>query len=152
MATKAFDSDPGFKKVLNNLRGPDEIFAGLLGEVGEFLIKIGSALEFGTEKADGSVHIPSRPFLRETYDIHKEDIRKIIEGKIPDVLLGTMTKEKVLKLAAVFFIGKVRERIGKRPSPFIENAPATLKAKFPKDQPLIATVGRIRSALAVGFK
>ena len=141
------DSDPGFRKTLKTLKGPDEIRAGLLGDVESFLLMIGTANEFGTEWPSGAEHIPSRPFIRSTYDIYRDEIAKMIDAQIINIILGKTSKEKVLKSIGVFFVGKVKARIGEKPSPFKENAASTLAAKFPKDQPLIVT-GRMRSAIA----
>ena len=149
--TKTIDSDPGFKKTINNLKGPNEVFAGLLGDVNEFLLIIGGANEFGVENADGTIRIPSRPFIRSTYDLHKDQIAKMLEKQIIPVVMGKTTVKKVLDKVGVFFVGKVKERMGDSPSPFQKNADSTLKKKFPKDQPLIESVGRLRSAVAHTF-
>jgi hypothetical protein len=103
---KVIEKDTGFKELMKRLRVFDglEVVVGIpakegdqIYENGAPLIKIASAHEFGTD--DG--RIPSRSFLRDTFDINRakyakmqdEAAEQVVKGKDPRAALFRLSQE-----------------------------------------------------------
>lgn len=92
------------------------------GEVSSMVV-VAAANEFGTE--DG--RIPSRSFLRSTFDAKKETLARVAAAEVKAITGGTRTVETSLRLMGEYFQGEVIRTIRNHPAP--ANAPATIAAK-----------------------
>ncbi len=115
----------------------------------------GDAEEDGTDIADiaawnelgTSRGIPSRPFIRNTVDLHKSEIDSLIDHMVIKILNGS-TAEQVLREAGVFMKGAMQAEI--TDGSFEPNAPSTVKRKG-SDKPLIDT-GMMRASVNYQIK
>lgn len=74
----------------------------------------------------GTVHIPSRPFLRQSADDNEQQIVSFMTAQAESIKSGT-SAEDVLKRTGVMMKGLVQEKIGS--GNFAPNAPSTIKKK-----------------------
>lgn len=93
------------------------------------LVDIALWNELGTE------NIPSRPFMRDSVDKHKQEIGKVIAAQKPALLKGATAKE-VLSTLGLFQQDLMQAEI--KQGSFVANAPSTIKKKK-SDKPLIDT-------------
>lgn len=112
-------------------------------------IQEGESSEEGVDLVDiamfnelGTVHIPSRPFLRDSVDANSDKINAFLQSMKQEILKGG-SAEDVLKKIGVFQKGLVQEEITK--GNFAPNSEATIKRKG-SDTPLIDT-GRMRQSI-----
>ena len=103
-------------------------------EDGTDLCDIAAWNELGTSQG-----IPSRPFIRNTVDLHQDEIKQVINGA---------TAEQVLRQMGVYFKGQMQEEITN--GEYVPNAPVTIRKKK-SDKPLIDT-GRMRSSVQYQIK
>jgi phage gpG-like protein len=123
--------------------------------------------EFGTTIATSSrsggsvVGIPARPFILGTFSLHEAEYRRLLAEKIlPAVLRLKLTPEAGLKILGEKMSSDMRNRMVEDPSPFIPNAPSTIRAKMRKGKwnkkgkaagvaprPLVDT-GRLRKSIS----
>jgi hypothetical protein len=104
---------------------------------GTHLADVATFNEFGTSR------IPSRPFMRQTFDNNKNSIKTASDGLKSDVFKGEISVQGALKKLGVWYKGKIQKTIVD--GEFIENAASTIKAKG-SDRPLIDT-GRLRQSI-----
>lgn len=112
-------------------------------------IQQGESSEDGVDLVDiamfnelGTVHIPSRPFLRDSVDANAAQINAFLQSMKKEIIKGG-SAEKVLKKIGVFQKGLVQEEITK--GNFVPNSEATRKRKG-SDTPLIDT-GRMKQSV-----
>ena len=112
-------------------------------------IQQGAGSEDGVDLVDiamfnelGTVHIPSRPFLRDSVDAHGDEINSFLQSTKSNLLKGG-SAEIALKRIGVFQKGLIQKEI--RDGDFVPNSPATIKKKG-SDRPLIDT-GRMRQSI-----
>lgn len=128
-------------------------FEKLLKELGQLEVRIGiqqgEASEEGVDLVDiamfnelGTVHIPSRPFLRDSVDANADQINSFLQSMKKDLLRGG-SAEDVLKKIGVFQKGLIQEQIVK--GDFAPNSEATIRRKG-SDTPLVDT-GRMRQSI-----
>lgn len=128
-------------------------FEKMLEELGKLEVRIGiqqgECSEDGVDLVDiamfnelGTVHIPSRPFLRDSVDANVDQINAFLQSMEKEILKGG-SAEKVLKKIGVFQKGLVQEEITK--GNFVPNSEATRKRKG-SDTPLIDT-GRMKQSV-----
>ncbi len=91
------------------------------------LVDIALWNELGTE------NIPSRPFMRDSVDKHRQEIGKAIEAQKAALLKGATTK-KVLSALGLFQLDLIQTEIDQ--GSFVANAPSTIRKKK-SDKPLI---------------
>lgn len=103
--------------------------------------EIAAILEYGTK--DG--HIPARPFLRHTFDAHREEMEKIGEKLIGQAVDGKITVDKALGIMGAKLSAEVKKCITSGPGVPPPNAPSTIKAKG-SSRPLVDT-GRLVNAI-----
>ena len=114
---------------LNKLEVRIGIQQGVGSEDGVDLVDIAMFNELGT------VHIPSRPFLRDSVDAFLQSMRtQLVKGG---------SAEDVLKKIGVFQKGLIQKEIVN--GDFVPNSPETIKRKG-SDKPLIDT-GRMRQSI-----
>lgn len=95
---------------------------------GADLCNVAAWNEFGTSRG-----IPSRPFIRNTVDLHQDEINQMLDQMAVQVLNGA-TAEYVLNQMGSYLKGKMREEI--TDGEYVPNAPETIRKKG-SDQPLI---------------
>lgn len=128
-------------------------FEKLLKELGQLEVRIGiqqgEASEEGVDLVDiamfnelGTVHIPSRPFLRDSVDANADQINSFLQSMKKELLRGG-SAEDVLKKIGVFQKGLIQEQIVK--GDFAPNSEATIRRKG-SDTPLVDT-GRMRQSI-----
>ncbi len=128
-------------------------FEKLLKELGQLEVRIGiqqgETSEEGVDLVDiamfnelGTVHIPSRPFLRDSVDANGDQINNFLQSMKKELLRGR-TAEDVLKKIGVFQKGLVQEQIVK--GDFAPNSEETIRRKG-SDTPLVDT-GRMRQSV-----
>ena len=101
------------------------IFADSKYPDGTFVADVQASNEFGTRKADGSVHIPERPAVRQAIRESEDDARSLIAEHI-DTEAGR-ADEKLAGLVGEFVKGAVQRGITTLRSP--PNAPSTVTRK-----------------------
>lgn len=128
-------------------------FEKLLKELGQLEVRIGiqqgETSEDGVDLVDiamfnelGTVHIPSRPFLRDSVDANGDQINNFLQSMKKELLRGG-SAEDVLKKIGVFQKGLVQEQIVK--GDFAPNSEETIRRKG-SDTPLVDT-GRMRQSV-----
>lgn len=128
-------------------------FEKLLKELGQLEVRIGiqqgEAVEEGVDLVDiamfnelGTIHIPSRPFLRDSVDANADQINSFLQSTKKELLRGG-SAEDVLKKIGVFQKGLIQEQIVK--GSFAPNSEATIRRKG-SDTPLVDT-GRMRQSI-----
>lgn len=90
----------------------------------------------------GTVHIPSRPFLRDSLNQHKEQINQFMQSSAKGIATGK-SAEEVLKRIGTFQKKLIQKEIVN--GSFLPNAEATIKRKG-SDKPLIDT-GHMRRSV-----
>lgn len=103
------------------------------------LVRLGTVHEFGVPKKN----IPSRPFMRQTFDSNISKIEKFIKRKQSEVFRGKISGLTALNSLGVFYTGKVKETI--KNGSFKALSPKTIKKKG-SSKPLIDT-GRLRNSI-----
>ena len=121
---------------LNKLEVRIGIQQGVGSEDGVDLVDIAMFNELGT------VHIPSRPFLRDSVDAHSPEINAFLQSMRTQLVKGG-SAEDVLKKIGVFQKGLIQKEIVN--GDFVPNSPETIKRKG-SDKPLIDT-GRMRQSI-----
>lgn len=128
-------------------------FEKMLKDLGKLEVRIGiqqgETSDEGVDLVDiamfnelGTVHIPSRPFLRDSVDANADQINTFLKSMKQELLKGG-SAEDVLKKIGVFQKGLVQEEIVK--GNFAPNSEATIRKKG-SDTPLIDT-GRMRQSV-----
>lgn len=128
-------------------------FEKLLKELGQLEVRIGiqqgETSKDGVDLVDiamfnelGTVHIPSRPFLRDSVDANGDQINHFLQSMKKELLRGG-SAEDVLKKIGVFQKGLVQEQIVK--GDFAPNSEETVQRKG-SDTPLVDT-GRMRQSV-----
>lgn len=146
MSTKVKDTDHGFKKIIEGLKGPLAVSVGIQGDAGSDLVMIGAVQEFGS--ADG--HIPERSFLRATIDQERDALLGKFENLLRAAAHGKQTTEQAIDKFGLLVVSAVRRRIRGRqtvgPMPQ-ENAASTIARKG-SSTPLIDTGRLVQSIRA----
>lgn len=128
-----------FKKTIEELKRLEVrvgIQQGAGSEDGVDLVDIAMFNELGT------VHIPSRPFLRDSVDAHSSEINSFLQSTKSSLLKGG-SAEAALKRIGVFQKGLIQKEISN--GNFVPNSEATIRRKK-SDKPLIDT-GRMRQSV-----
>lgn len=139
------DSDPGFKKLKKNFKGPDNVDIGVFAGQGSDLVIYAATNEFGTDQAgpNRNIIIPERSFLRAGVDENKRELKQFAKKKAFDVLTGKISKKVALSQLGLLAQSKVQKRIAS--GPFVPNAPSTIRIKG-SSRPLVNT-GRLRQSI-----
>lgn len=95
----------------------------------------------------GTVHIPARPFLRQSVDDNVSKINSFLQSKKKDLVRG-VSAEQVLKEIGIFQKDLIQEKITE--GNFTPNAESTVKKKG-SSKPLIDT-GRMRQSVNYEIK
>lgn len=133
---KVRDSDPGFKKLLKRLTGPDRVDIGVFAEQGSDLVIKAASNEFGTST------IPERSHLRAGIDEGKREIENAVVNSYNRIFAGKTKKIDELGKLGLLGTALVVKKINK--GPFTPNKPKTILRKG-SSKPLIHT-GNLRQA------
>ncbi len=138
MSAHIRDRDIGWRKFFENVHTIKESYVkvGVLGddrgaerEPGSDLTvaEIAVVQEYGTK--DG--HIPSRPFMRSTFDAERNNLLKLAQQLIAHVSEGKQSVARGLEILGAYLANAAKKRItaGAIPPP---NAPSTALAKAKK--------------------
>ena len=94
---------------------------------------------FGRKESE----IPSRPFMRMTFENNKNKISKLMQRLYDGILEGKMTARRALKILGEWYVGQVKMTI--TTGTFAPLSPLTIKLKK-SSKPLINT-GEMRNSL-----
>lgn len=150
------DIDRGYRRALRALIGMANgrhAVAGIRGEAGAHreppeegetsepltLVEIGAVQEFGTR--DG--HIPSRSYIRSTFDRQQDRYVRMLAAATPRILDGETTLDQELELLGVRCAADIQRTIGVLRDPPL--AQRTIDEKG-SSKPLIDT-GRLRQSI-----
>lgn len=97
-------------------------------EDGTDLCDVAAWNELGT-----SLGIPSRPFIRNTVDLHQDEINQMLDQMAVQVLNGA-TAEQVLRQMGLYLKRQMQKEI--KNGEYVPNAPETIRKKK-SDKPLI---------------
>lgn len=127
------DIDHGWDRIvkqLDSIKDGAYVAVGVLSDSSTWaadapanLADIATFNEFGAPQA----HIPSRPFMRQSFDKNISAITRFQELMQNDVYLGNKTEAEALDALGVFFKGKVQGIF--RSGSFKANAPSTIRQK-----------------------
>ena len=95
----------------------------------------------------GTVHIPSRPFIRQSVDNHEGEIMEFLQEKKDDILKGA-SAQQVLTEIGIFQKDLMQAEI--TDGGFVANAPSTVRKKG-SSVPLIDS-GRMRQSVNYQIK
>lgn len=141
-------------RVIDKLTPEGERFLKAMKQVAGVEVRIG----FQTGEADhegvdlceiaaynelGTMHIPSRPFLRDSVDNHMDEISSHIAEWCKKIAGGEMKAHELMTNIGMMQKGLIQEEIVK--GSFEPNAPATIRKKG-SDKPLIDT-GAMRESV-----
>lgn len=115
------------------------VTVGVHGFEDSEVIEYALANEFGTRK------IPSRPFIRQTYDKFEKEIREEGFKLYQAYIEGEIDREQALFAWGQFFVNLIQNEINEGNN-FVENKPATLKAKGGNKNPLQDS-GRLQQSI-----
>ena len=140
---KRIKKNGGIEGVKKRVKHPGTVSVGIIDAGthvdGDLTVaSIGFINEFGTSK------IPERSFMRSTTKENKAKIISLQKKLLKQIVLGAMSHDKALSLIGEFVSDLMRQKIVKLRTP--ENAPATLRAKAPKTNPLINT-GQLKNSI-----
>lgn len=148
------DIDRGYRALVDRIygMGSPKIRVGILdGDVPKepsggdavTLLQVATWNHFGVENADGSPHIPARPFISAWFDENEARLRQELAILMRAVVAGKYTKEQILALMGQRCVGEIQARIAEGVDP--PNAESTIKRKG-SSKPLIDT-GQLRSGV-----
>lgn len=141
-------------KVKDKLTPEGERFLKAMEQIAGLEVRIGfQAGEAAHEGVDlceiaaynelGTMHIPSRPFLRDSVDNHMDEIGSHIAEWCKKIVSGEMEAHELMTNIGMLQKGLIQEEIVK--GNFEPNAPATIRKKG-SDKPLIDT-GTMRESV-----
>lgn len=107
------------------------------------LVEVAFCNEFGTLNEDGSVHSPSRPFMRQSVENHVDEITQACGAAAKAVGSGQMSAQQALSSIGDMLVGVTQNEI--RDGEFEPNAPSTIRKKG-SSKPLIDS-GHMRQSV-----
>ena len=144
--------DRGWNRIKKQLKEADNAYTkvGVLQKAGDYnaedggktIAQVATQNEFGSK--DGK--IPSRPFMRKSYDLNKQSINKLKKKLYDNVLSGKYSMKKALGLLGEAHKGQIQTTILKS-SLFKANAPMTKAIKRKKGR----SKGAIRPLIDTGM-
>ena len=152
------DRDRGYRALKAALAavGSPRVYAGILQDVGSAVTEEGgdTLAGYAAKNEFGTRTIPERSFMRSTVDKHEAKYAKALEkamGAMVDDAVsggeqaGLSSLRKSMDTLGVRLVADIQTMIRDVRTP--PNAPSTLAAKYPGDNPLIHT-GRMRQSIA----
>ncbi len=148
MGAKMTAHDKGLKRLMSSMQelSSAKVVVGLMGES---TYKKGessevSVVDYGTFNEFGTRNIPSRSFLRSTFD-ENDGFRSVTNQIAQGLYSLEMTADQALNTLGMVAQAKVQRKITKGGTPYTPNAPATIRQKG-SSKPLIDT-GRMRQSI-----
>lgn len=148
-----FDIDKGWSKVMREMKRVTEVVVdvgvqagekagtkdhvSLAAEQGIDLVGVAVINEFGTE------NIPSRPFMRQSFDQHKEELNSFMQGVADRTIMNRISAGQGLNLVGKKMTGIIQKQIVD--GSWTLNTVQTVLQKG-SDKPLIDT-GRLRQSI-----
>jgi len=83
--------------------------------------------EFGTRTKDGGQAIPERPFMRQSFDNHRDTIKVMLSHQLEAVVTGKSDADKAMRAIGAMQVGLIQHEI--RNGGFVENAESTRRQK-----------------------
>ncbi len=133
MASLVKDTDLGLKAFVRELQKAKTatVTIGLHADAGG-----GTIAEYATANEYGTDHIPSRPFMRTSFDENVGEIQRDMDAGYQDVVDGRSTVHRALSVAGLKHQGRIVSIISDRD--FLPKLkPATVKAKKGSTKTLI---------------
>jgi len=146
------------KPVVDRLTPDGNRLANEIDKLKKLRVKIGFQRGEAVEEKDGTIAdlcdialwnelgtstIPSRPFMRDAADKHKDQVMTFLEQQFAMLATGQTNAEGMMKSIGVYLVRLVQAEI--RDGDFEPNAPSTIKRKG-SDHPLIDT-GTMRQSV-----
>lgn len=137
------DIDLGWRRIKKELKLIDKSYTqiGVQKDAGEedgqSIAAIAAYNEYGTD------NIPSRSFMRSTFDEQQVKLKAVIKKQHSLILKGERTVKRSLGLIGEYMEGAIKKKITDLKTP--PNKPATIRAKG-SSNPLIDT-GRMRASI-----
>ena len=134
-----------FYRQINELKSK-KVFVGFQSggaeeDNGTDVVDVAAYNELGTSR------IPSRPFIRDSVDKHRDKISSVCKSQVRRIVTGAIT-EDCLKKIGIFGVSLIQEEITK--GSFVPNAESTIRKKG-SSKPLIDT-GRMRQSVIYVIK
>jgi len=146
--TGVFDIDKGWSKIIREMKQAAELTVEVGVQAGETtedgkadLAAVASINEFGTDT------IPSRPFMRESFDQNIGKIDKFMQDAGGKIVAHQISARQGLELVGYEMTGIIQKKIVD--GPWVPNTPATIRQKKnekDKNSPLI-DIGRLRQSI-----
>lgn len=145
MSVSFKEIDHGWDKIKKELKLIDNshVNVGVLSDVGGYPEGNVSLADVATFNEYGTSDIPPRPFMRQSFDTNRDEIKTFTDKEVDAIYSGKQNVKGALEKIGVYFVGKVKETFSK--GEFVENAPSTI-AKKGSSKPLIDT-GRLRNSI-----
>lgn len=124
--------DRGWKQIKKNIfsmDGDHTAVGWIASESGQDNVNKAVWNEFGTKRG-----IPSRPFMRRTFDRHKAETRKLLKQYAALVVAGKISRRKALRQVGEIYSGMIKKKI--RRGRYVANEPKTIMQKG-SSKPLI---------------
>lgn len=140
MGVKITDKDMGFKKFVSDiskLKKKPFVKFGILASIGSKKKKNSkklTVLEVGVYNEFGTNRIPSRPFIRTTYDENKEKYFL----RLKTIMSESLNANGALEMVGLEAVSDTKNLIKKTHGSWAPNSPATIRRKK-SDKPLIDT-------------
>jgi len=134
MTVKIIDRDKGWNKIAAMLKrtavSAPHVKVGVLGpaateanaESGLTTVEVATYNEFG-------YGVPERSFIRETFDMHRDDYQKVLNNVADGILANKFSLKVGLEAVGQKVQSDFQGRIETRSPPFKENAPSTIARK-----------------------
>lgn len=138
-----FDIDKGLSKIIRELKQATSLVvevgvqAGELADDGTDLAVVAAYNEYGTE------HIPSRPFMRESFDQNVGELDKFMQDVGDRIIIRRISALQGLNLVGKKMKGIIQKKIVD--GPWVLNTVQTVLRKG-SDRPLIDT-GRLQQSI-----
>ena len=138
---RIIDNDLGWRRLMSlgeALKGGSFVKVGILADSAKgglhvpgaalTVAEIAAVQEYGTQ--DG--RIPSRPFMRTTFDKQVDEMARLAKAAVLKILAGDMTVGQALGLMGAKFAAEIKKTITAGPEVPPTNAPSTKAAKEAK--------------------
>jgi len=155
---KIKDIDKGFSKIVGELNANknSRIKVGVqsnekskqFNNLGAIVDGPDSLAEVAAKNEFGDGNIPSRPFMRNTFDKNIAEVKSIFDSEYSKILANKSSFDLSLKKIGVYYVSLIQKEITDLREP--ENSPVTIARKSKggviKDNPLIST-GQLRNSI-----
>ena len=146
MKARVIDIDKGYNNLFKlNRINPSGVDIGVFSNAmnkGKSVAEYAIANEFGVP----SKNVPSRPFLRSTFDQNVDKIEDMIKAFVKAFIKRSISERNFFRTVGSMLQDKIKLRITESKSWAIANKASTIARKKGGDTPLIDT-GRLRQSI-----